>query len=113
MRACFIVPFRDSREFAEKRFASIRHEQQAREQTLDRQDGSFDNRERSMFSNGTVAWRFDALATAPYAESGAVELLAAIADDMARGFLGFGYRPSKESSHGMGSRLIFERGDTH
>ena len=113
VRACFIIPFRDSREFAEKRFASIRHEQQACKQALDRQNGSLDYGDRTTFPDRSVTWSLDALAFAPFAESVAVELLAAVAGNVSRGFLGFGNRSSQESSHGLGSRLILERSDAH
>jgi hypothetical protein len=92
----FVVPLRDLRELTEKRFASIRHERQAREQAFYRQDDSFHHCDRAVLADGTVTWSLDALAFAPFSKAFAVKLLAAVANDVARCLLGLGNCASQD-----------------
>ena len=134
VRPRLVVPFDRCGEFLQERFASIGHERQAREQALDRQDDSLDDGNRTVLADGSVTRPLDALAFAPFSEGIAVELLAAIANDVlgdclgasttrcphprplsqrARGVLGLGNRSSQEAADGFTVWLVLERHDTH
>ena len=92
---------------------SVWDKKQASKDGLERENEAFSNSDATFFPDGAVARLFDALATAPFAEWLAVELYAAIADNVFRSCLNLGYRSAQEGSHGQGGWLLFERSYAH
>ena len=83
MRPMNVVPSNDVVQFALKRLAAVGNQEQPREYALERENEAFHNGDAAMLSNRAVA-RLDSFPCGPVAEAVAIELSAAIADDMQR-----------------------------
>jgi hypothetical protein len=80
MRPMAVVPLDHSIQFALKRVAAVRDQQQCGRYGLERKYESLDHGDRTMLADRAVTRGLDALAPAPIAEALAVELLSAVAN---------------------------------